>query len=348
MENSLFCRERGMTRRDFLKTTAVGTAGLTLLGWPGREIRADQKYPFWGKVVVARDDSATDGPRIHTQVLGPMLDEAVKALTDGRGWEAIFPVIKPGDRVAIKINAFRSGTLITHEEILEVIVSKLIELGVKAGNIIVFDGDSSSSKISSLKMASIKGKGASVLHTGNYTMISSEGFDPDARANFLDGGTVHLSRIITESTHLINVPVLKDHGVSGITFSLKNHVGSIDNPYLIHRSGGRSGEIKPGSIAAINNLRAIKEKTRLIVGDGLLGIYQGGPFGNPQFAYNGLIVGTDPVAVDHQARIILDEERAKHGLKALLTAHIEEASRLEIGASPNIVKVIPLHRKKTG
>lgn len=80
----------------------------------------------------------------------------------------------------------------------------------------------------------------------------------------------------------------------------------------------------------------------------MLGIYQGGPFGNPQFAYNGLIVGTDPVAVDHQARIILDEERSKHRVEPLVATHIEESAQLGIGASPNDVKVIPLHRKKMG
>ncbi len=137
-------------------------------------------------------------------------------------------------------------------------------------------------------------------------------------------------------------------GGSGITFPLKSQVGSVDNPSKIHRGSASWGAIRGGSIAGINEIREIKEKTRLIVGDGLFGMYQGGPSGNPQFAYNGLIVGTDPVAVDHQARIILDEERAKHRLKPLVASHIEEASRLGVGAPPNEVKVIPLQRKKMG
>jgi uncharacterized protein (DUF362 family) len=346
MKKSLFCENSGMTRREFVKTTAVGAAGLAFMNWPKAEVQANQKYPYWGKVVVARDDAATDGPKINTRVVCPLLDEAINALTDGRGWQGIFPVIKPEDRVAIKINSYNPGTLITHEEVLDGIVGKLMDLGVKPGNIIIFDGGPG--RIASLEMSSIKGKGVRVSSTGGYAVIASEGFDDGAKATFPEGDAVCLSRIISDSTYLINAPVLKDHGGSGITFSLKNHVGSVDNPSKIHRGSTFWGAIRAGSIADINNIREIKEKTRLIVGDGLFGMYQGGPTGNPQFAYNGLIVGTDPVAVDHQARIILDEERAKHGLKPLAVSHIEEAARLGVGASPNDVKVVPLHRKKMG
>jgi uncharacterized protein (DUF362 family) len=344
MKKSLFCEKSGMTRREFVRTTAVGTAGLAFMNLPKAEALANQKYPYWGKVVVARDDSATDGHKINPQVIGPLLDEAVYALTDGRGWKGIFSAIKPRERVAIKINSMNPGigTLITHEEVLGVIIGKLMDLGAKPGNIIIFDGYSDSVSVTSLEMASIKDKGAKVLNTVNYT------FDNNARATFAKGDEVCLSRIITDAAYLINVPVLKDHFNAGVTFSLKSHVGSVDRPWRIHQGSVFVNDIFAGSIAAINNIRGIKEKTCLIVGDGLFGIYQGGPGGKPQFVYNGLIVGTDPVAVDHQARIILDEERAKHRLKPLVASHIEEASRLEVGASPNDVKVIPLDRKKMG
>ncbi len=343
MSRSLFCGKGEMTRREFVKTAAVGTAGLALMNWPKAVAQANPKNPYWGKVVVARDDSATQGSKIKGRIIGPMLDEAVNALTDGRGWGVIFPIIKPGDKAAIKINTM--AQVITNEEVLDALVIKLIGIGFKPGDITIFDGDASVSKIAGLEMPSIKEKGVRILVTG-YT--GGEEFDP--RSDFLNDGTeVHLARIITESNHLINVPVLKDNiGGSGITFSLKNHVGSIDNPRAVHKGLAAFTGMKPGSIAAINNFKGIKEKTRLIVGDSIFGVYEGGPFGRPQFIYNGLIVGTDPVAVDHQARIILDEERAKHRLKPLVASHIEEAARLGIGASPNDVKVTALHRKKMG
>jgi uncharacterized protein (DUF362 family) len=274
-----------------------------------------------------------------------LLDEAVNALTEGQGWERIFPNIKAEDKVAIKINAMIAATFITHEEVLAAIVNKLISIGLKPENVVVFDGDAAVSKIYRLKMPSISTKGVRLLETG---VEGGEGFDQKSKTTLLEGTEVRLTRIITEANHLINVPVLKVHTQSGITFSLKNHVGSIDNPRVIHKNLMNIGPIKPGSIAAINNLKAIKEKTRLIVGDSLFGIYQGSHFGRPQFVFNGLIVGTDPVAVDHQARIILNEERGKHGVEPLQADHIEEAARLGVGASPNDVKVTFLHRKKMG
>ncbi len=235
MNRRLFSGQEGLTRREFVKSTAAAAAALGLMSRPG-DARGDSRYPYWGKVVAARDDSATDGPRVNARVVASLLDEAVQALTDGRGWEGIFPDVRPADRVAIKINAFRTGTLITHEEVLEGIAARLVELGIKPGHIVIFDGDSSASKISSLAMASVKSRGVKVLNTGNYALIASEGFDRNAAAAFAEGGAACLTRIITESNYLINVPVLKDHGVGGITFSLKNHVGSVDSPNLIHRN----------------------------------------------------------------------------------------------------------------
>ncbi|MDI6753403.1 MAG: hypothetical protein QME78_03300 [Thermodesulfobacteriota bacterium] len=84
----------------------------------------------------------------------------------------------------------------------------------------------------------------------------------------------------------------------------------------------------------------------MIVGDALFGIYQRGPDGSPQFTYNGLIVGTDPVATDHQARLIIDEERDKNGKPPTNPSHIEEAARLGLGTPINEIKVIPVQRKK--
>ena len=55
-----------MTRRDFVKASAPGALGLSLVNRPKAEVQANQKYPYWGKVVVARDDSATEGAKINT------------------------------------------------------------------------------------------------------------------------------------------------------------------------------------------------------------------------------------------------------------------------------------------
>ena len=70
--------------------------------------------------------------------------------------------------------------------------------------------------------------------------------------------------------------------------------------------------------------------------DGLLGIYRGGPGGQPQFVYNSVVVGQDPVALDYQGWKILEAERQKHGLTLTQPQHIKTASEMGLGTNdPN-------------
>ncbi|MFC1654646.1 DUF362 domain-containing protein, partial [Myxococcota bacterium] len=48
-------------------------------------------------------------------------------------------------------------------------------------------------------------------------------------------GAVKLSKILTDRIdHLINLPVLKNHTMAGVTLSLKNHFGSTTRPDSLH------------------------------------------------------------------------------------------------------------------
>ncbi|MDQ1316416.1 MAG: hypothetical protein QG588_63, partial [Candidatus Poribacteria bacterium] len=133
--------------------------------------------------------------------------------------------------------------------------------------------------------------------------------------------------------------VLKDHSISGVTFSMKNHYGSVDNPGALH------GNNCDPYIAELNNTDPIKEKTRLIVMDASFGIYIGGPDGGPQFQYNSLILGQDPVALDYQCLQIINAERQKHSIQAVPNAmHIKTAENLGLGTmNPDEMKVIQLN-----
>jgi len=86
----------------------------------------------------------------------------------------------------------------------------------------------------------------------------------------------------------------------------------------------------------------------LIVGDALFGLYRMGPFGEPEFVYNGLIVGTDPVAVDHQARLIIENEKRKNNVPIVPSLHIDHAIKLGLGAPIEEIKVTPINRTAKG
>jgi uncharacterized protein (DUF362 family) len=123
-----------------------------------------------------------------------------------------------------------------------------------------------------------------------------------------------LTRIITEQiTALINVPVMKDHGIAGITAALKNHYGSFDNP------GRHHGNHCDPYLADLNAIPAIRDKTRLVVLDALRPMADGGPGlrRDSLWDFYSLVVSRDPVAVDYFAWKTIDERRAQTGLKSL-------------------------------
>ena len=74
--------EPEMNRREFVKTAAAGAAGLALMGLPTGKSEAVQKYPHWGEAVVIRDEGPLKG-QDHFKVVQEMLEEAIKALTNG-------------------------------------------------------------------------------------------------------------------------------------------------------------------------------------------------------------------------------------------------------------------------
>jgi len=356
MSSSFSRDQHPMSRRDFMKTAAAGAAGLALMGWPSGRSEAVEKYPHWGEVVVIRDDSATIGPNIDGKVVREMLNEAVKTLTNGGGWSSLFSSYKTGEAVGIKVNC-QWPRVATQPKVVAAIVNELVKLGIPADKIIVWDAEASALGYSAMWNVSMEFRGIRTAATDKL----EDAFDPGKTMD-LQGNPAPLSRLLTSPSHLINVPVLKNHFEAGTPFALKNHVGSvgkdnktrqllfhlpIDEKNPIHKMTGRGAPIAE-RIALINTVPDIKNKTRLIVGDALFGVYTRGPLGEPEFAFNGLIVGTDPVATDHQARMIIEGERKKKNLPFVPSLHIDQAVKLGLGAPIEEIKVNPIHRTKKG
>jgi hypothetical protein len=117
--------------------------------------------------------------------------------------------------------------------------------------------------------------------------------------------------------YIVNVSVLKNHNMAGVTLCLKNHYGTCNSPGGLH-----GGDCDP-YIPALNSLGPIRNKQCVNVCDALLGIYAGGPSGSPQFAANTLIISQDIVAADYWGREILED----NGCTTISDAHhIETAA----------------------
>ena len=127
-----------MNRREFVKTAAAGAAGLALIGLPaGRSEAAVQKYPHWGEVVIIRDESVTKGPTINYSVIEAMLDEGIKAFTNGGGWTSLIP-FKTGETVGIKVNCERPR-MTTQPKVVAALVNRLVGIGIPANKIVIWD-----------------------------------------------------------------------------------------------------------------------------------------------------------------------------------------------------------------
>jgi uncharacterized protein (DUF362 family) len=123
-----------------------------------------------------------------------------------------------------------------------------------------------------------------------------------------------LSKILTRYTNvLINIPVLKDHDGAGVTIALKNMYGVIHNPNKYHPNG-----CDP-YVADLNMLPEIRTRMRLTICDATTAMYEGGPAFKPEHSWkcNGLLVSSDPVALDATGWRMIERKRAEKGLKTL-------------------------------
>jgi hypothetical protein len=107
---------------------------------------------------------------------------------------------------------------------------------------------------------------------------------------------------------LISMPALKGHWLTGIGTVIKNYIMFSGRPSRYHGEDSvRLGEIW--------QLPQVKDKTRLVIVDALHPLCDKGPQPDPRYkwAYNGLVSGTDPVAVETVCLKILTEKR--HALR---------------------------------
>ena len=110
-------------------------------------------------------------------------------------------------------------------------------------------------------------------------------------------------------TALIALPALKAHWLTGIGTVLKNYIMYSGNPSRYHKKDS-------SKLGEIWNFPFVKGKTRLVLVDSLYPLCDKGPQPDPRYkwAYNGLIAGTDPVAVETVClRVITAKRQALRG-----------------------------------
>jgi len=126
-------------------------------------------------------------------------------------------------------------------------------------------------------------------------------------------GSLVSTFVLDRCDSLINLPVLKDHGIVGVSVGMKNYYGAVHNPNKYHLNCGDP------YVADLNCMEKIRGKNVLTLCEAFTAQYEGGPPFRPQWSWPAgmLLASTDPVALDRVGWKMIEDKRAEHGLPSL-------------------------------
>jgi hypothetical protein len=298
------------------------------------------------------DDSSITDFKENPAAVRRMVDDVVMATTDtndvASAWRSL---VKPGDKVGIKISAAGGKYFSTHRSVVEAIVDGLESAGIARKDVIVWDRDG-------LANAGYFNR------PGGYqvrSIASAQDYDPDPKIaissavpgkliwgdvdfskkdphqnplEFIDRDQMssdsHICKILTQNvTKIINVPVFSSSETAGVAGALYNvTVPNVDN--------WRRFSDNDSFICDLYSDPHIGPKVVINIMDGLIAQYAGGPEFQPNYAVrHGMIYASkDPVAIDAIALGQIEHWRQEAKLPPIApyAAYLLTAASMGIGA----------------
>ncbi len=321
------------SRREFIKKSigaGLGIYGVTQFSDPFTGIA--EALSSESRVVIARDTDVIDGDfAVDQNIIRKMLDDAVSKLSGtssaSAAWKKYF---RSDDIVGIKVNTLSGRWMSSHPELIAAIVEGRKSAGVKAKNILIWDKDDRE-----LAKAGFRINRRSSNDPKCYGTYPHVGYEDDLTIYGSVGS--RLTRIVSRCTAFVNVPVLKHHTMAGVTLSLKSWFGAIHNPNKYHFDINNKARMVaacdyvPDLNFMLFSPSTLGKRQPLIICDGLMSQYDMGPGYKPHMTWNygGLIVATDPVALDRIGAQIIEDKRAEVGIKSLS----------EMGRNPDYISI---------
>jgi uncharacterized protein (DUF362 family) len=296
-----------MDRKEFIYKSFIIGAGFSFLPFSSILSCNNSHDPLKSRVVQIKDPSVRSGNSFNSDMLIQMVDNGIKHLFQAdkpqECWNNLF---SKKDVVGVKVNCLSGARGSSHKILVDIIIEKLKQAGVQTGNIIIWDRANED-------LASA-GYSLNWLDRNKVKCFGNDvsGYDNQLYVNNTIGSLV--STILSKHcTAVINIPVLKDHGIAGVTISMKNFFGAIHNPNKYHVNTGNP------FIADLYELDLIRRKTRLTICDALDAQYEGGPPFKPQWFWplNSLLLAVDGVALDRVGWEIIENKRKEKGFPSL-------------------------------
>jgi len=299
--------------------------------------------PLPARSIVYRTENshAIGDYEVNSEIVRRMVDELVLAVTGqsnvASAWGSL---VKSTDVVGIKVCTNGAPLFSTHPAVVDAIEAGLMDAGVPAQNIVVWDREEKLLKLAGFRarsngyrlMWSEKNYDLKVFVTspvsgrliyGDMLFVSKAPDvlrearptpDKDKKKRFvLDNLSAqsHVSNVLTHVvTKVINVPVLSDHffcGLSGALFNMT--IQNLDNWRRLVQAPINGDPSIPEAYADPR----IGEKVVLNIMDGLIALYAGAPIGDANYAihHGTLYASKDPVALDAVALKKLDQWRTE-------------------------------------
>lgn len=338
-------RERNMlNRRQFLNR--LGTiSGVALSALPafgqiggGRVLTPPTETASLTPVVEVIGKKVWEEDRLNENAVSEMIDQAMIKLTGHDSAKAAWrDFVLPDHIVGIKINPLAGPKLSTHSVIVNKIIEGLFSAGVLRKQIIIWDRFEAHLLNAGYPIKTDDGDVRTLASDMDDIGYDDEVFyetEKDSIARRENESTrSRYSRIVTEQVDvLINVPVLKQHDMAGVSGCLKNMAfGSVDNTRRFH---GRPLYCNP-AIGEIFDNKVLKEKVVLNIVDGLVASYDKGPTYHAEstWQYGGLFISTDPVILDTLILQTVNQKREELGLNSIskYANHITSARSLGLG-----------------
>ena len=310
-----------ISRRDFL--AAAGACGAVTLAAPFGSRADETSAPFDGRkkvnpaidnlavvcginpAMITGDPTGWDMGAQNTVIdrkqvektLDAMAISLTKAATAEAAWRTVFQ--KPAQKewaaakAAIKVNCI--GENHPRLAVVNKICTELLHLGLKAENIVIYDGIHDAASFYTTYIGKSLPGGVLVSEKFNLLGGTTKTTIPEPKK-----GKATCAKALAENSIdlLVDIAVNKGHsqGFGGTTLTMKNHAGTFD-PKPLHIGGGMDYLIAFNKSEAIRGTTVARQQICII--DSLWGARKG-PRGVPDKRLDRLVMGTLSPVVDYQ------------------------------------------------